>query len=347
MTLRSVCAVGAAAGLSLVALHGQQRATFRASTTRVGVDVAVRRGNTPATGLTAADFTLTDNGAKQSVEVVSISEIPLDVSLVVDVSGSTSSQVDQYRADIKGLAAELRPIDRLRVLTFGSDFQEVAPFAPPNALGSLDAIDTRGFSSIYDGISAALMHQPALGRRHLIVVFTDGDENKSIVDGDALVALAQRSEGTLHLIAPPRPITAQTTLALPIIREFGDRPQTAAPQPYAAGGAGSVIASGRGATSADGSPRSTGTQVKAEQGTALKLDEVGRLQRAIDENGGQVHIGSSFVPDFKLVFRDFVSSYVLFYEPTKVSDKGWHTLKVTVKGATVRARRGYFAGNGR
>jgi hypothetical protein len=107
-----------------------QQATFRTTTHRVAVDVSVLAGNNPVVGLTSADFTLTDNGVRQTIEAVALGDVPVDVSLVVDVSGSTIAQLDAYRRDVRSIAALLRPIDRLRVVAFETSVRE------PVSLGS-------------------------------------------------------------------------------------------------------------------------------------------------------------------------------------------------------------------
>ena len=53
------------------------------------------------------------------------------------------------------------------------------------------------------------------------------------------------------------------------------------------------------------------------------------------------------VDDVRRVLERFRQSYLLHFQPTGVTDTGWHVLTVRVKGRPqldVRARRGYFAG---
>ena len=66
----------------------RQQATFTARVDAVRVDVDVRRGNKPVTGLSAADFEVLDNGVPQRVELVSPTALPLNVVLALDGSAS-------------------------------------------------------------------------------------------------------------------------------------------------------------------------------------------------------------------------------------------------------------------
>ena len=52
---------------------------FRASADVVSVEASVRRDRRPVVGLTAADFTLLDNGVQQQITDVSYEKLPIDV----------------------------------------------------------------------------------------------------------------------------------------------------------------------------------------------------------------------------------------------------------------------------
>src|SRR5690242_8878383 len=66
-----------------------QRPTFRGGVARVSVAATVRDGRgRPVTNLTAADFTLYDNGKPREILDFSREEAPVGLALLVDVSGS-------------------------------------------------------------------------------------------------------------------------------------------------------------------------------------------------------------------------------------------------------------------
>jgi VWFA-related protein len=78
--------------------------------------------------------------------------------------------------------------------------------------------------------------------------------------------------------------------------------------------------------------------------------EVDFLKRAADRTGGGMHssvFGDPAIREFSKIFDDFRASYVLRYSPSGVARTGWHAVVVDVpkvRGAKVRARSGYFAG---
>src|SRR5262249_4779935 len=88
-------------GAASAVLLGQGQATFRGGTDLVTVDVAVRQRNVPVTGLTSADFIVTDNGVRQTVEAVSLESMPANVSLMLDTSGSVETFLDQMKTQVR------------------------------------------------------------------------------------------------------------------------------------------------------------------------------------------------------------------------------------------------------
>src|SRR4051812_21049815 len=106
--------------------------TFRARADAIAVDASVRRNNRPVTGLTAADFEIVDNGVHQTVTAVSYEQLPIDVTVALDVSASvTGSVLAQLRRSVEQLAADLHTHDRLELLTFNQRIERLADFASP------------------------------------------------------------------------------------------------------------------------------------------------------------------------------------------------------------------------
>jgi len=68
-------------------LHAQ-RSTFSSKTEQVRVDALVLENGRPVGGLTRADFDVFDQGVAQRVELQSLDELPVDVTLALDMSDS-------------------------------------------------------------------------------------------------------------------------------------------------------------------------------------------------------------------------------------------------------------------
>jgi VWFA-related protein len=195
-----------AAGVAPVTAARQDPAvTFRASADFVGLDVSVRRGGHPVTGLAAADFAVLDNGVTQAVSEVSYEKLPIDVTVALDVSASvTGSILAQLRQAIRDLKNDLGAQDRLRVLGFNMRVALVSDFAPAGRQDekALDSLQALGSSSIFDAMAVALVTPVPADRRQMIVLFSDGLDSSSITSAATLLDLARRTTPTVHVVLP-------------------------------------------------------------------------------------------------------------------------------------------------
>jgi hypothetical protein len=194
-----------AAIASLVALAGmaaaaQQQPGFRSRTETVSVAVSVKRGNTIVSTLTAKDFHLTDSGVPQVVEAVAIESLPIDVSLFLDTSGSTSGKLDEMKRDVQAIVKLLRPGDRFRLLTIGDAVYEAVPWVDAGTAITVDIQPVGGISVIHDALMLAMLHPTDIGRRHLVVGMTDRQDCGSVIPSALLLELAGRSESVIHLV---------------------------------------------------------------------------------------------------------------------------------------------------
>ena len=340
MTTRLVIAATVLAGVVVARAETQDPPvrsgqTFRTGTDVVMVDVSVRSGGKAVTGLTATDFVLTDNGVRQQIDSVEATAVPIDLTLVVDVSGNPRGAWvtpptpavlgETVRKEVAPIAALLRPTDRMRVLAVDTYVQHVLPMAPVAPLPPL-RIDGGGLSSLYDTLTAALLQPVEPARRHVVVARTKGFDTVSSMDAAAVRTVAERSDALLHLVVMETAFDNESalvgfqcqmmgfcwpdrTLWVPFQRRLvGPRPI----HPLLRDGL--AISAGAEAT-----------------GGALHQTEV-ILEPTL---GGT----------FKKAFEDFRNSYVLRYTLKGVAAGGWHRIDVSVpraRGYTVRARKGYL-----
>jgi hypothetical protein len=185
-----------AAAVSIAA----QQPTFRATTAVVTVSVSVKRGNNVVANLSAGDFTLTDRGVPQSIEAVSIESVPIDVTLFLDTSGSTSGKLDEMRQDVQSILQLLRSGDRFRLLTIGDTVEMPIAWVPAGTRVPVSITPVGGISLIRDALMLALVHRPEPGRRHLIVGMTDRRDCGSVVSSALLLDVAGRSDAVMHLV---------------------------------------------------------------------------------------------------------------------------------------------------
>ena len=212
-----------AAAVALV-MHAPQ-ARFRSAIDLVEVDTSVMRGGTAVAGLTSANFTITDNGVSQVVTSATLSQMPLNVLFVLDVSGSVAGEKLAHLIDAgQALLRNLRDEDRTALVTFSQAVRVDVPLTRDRSLvrHALTALQGDGATSLNDAIHVALQLRPIDTTRSVVILFTDGFDTASWVPPAALEDEARRIGVVIHAIElrdeleSPRPRSKQPVVSRPL-----------------------------------------------------------------------------------------------------------------------------------
>jgi len=155
------------------------------------------------TNLAASDFTVRDNGVVQPIVALSYDTLPVDVTVLLDVSGSvTGAVLDQLRRGVLDLARTLRPADRLQAWTFDVHVRRLTAFGDPVA-----AIDRKfaeiaggGASAVRDALAVALAAAAAPDRRQFVALFSDGQDTSSVTSARELLEVARRTVPAVSVV---------------------------------------------------------------------------------------------------------------------------------------------------
>jgi Ca-activated chloride channel family protein len=175
---------------------------FRSTTEVVLVDVVVRDGNRFVKGLSASDFVLYDAGLPQRIDQVSVEQLPIDLTILLDTSGSTTVVTEQFRRDAGRVASFLRADDHARLMAFATGVTELIPIGQPFHLADFSNRAPSGGTSLFDALVLTMARRTEPGRRHLIVAFTDGEDTNSVSDASDVRRTAGASDSVLHLVVP-------------------------------------------------------------------------------------------------------------------------------------------------
>jgi VWFA-related protein len=200
---RLAFAIALLALLQPIAGRPARSQVFRSGVEVVPLDVSVTRGGATVRGLTARDFIVTDNGVEQAVESVTLDELPLNVQVVLDVSGSVSGErLRHLIAAGNGVLSALRPGDRVGLLTFSHALRVRALMTDDiTVVGDLLArITGEGPTALRDAVQLGLTLSANDRARALLLVFTDGVDNASWLSEDAVVDSARRAGIVVHVV---------------------------------------------------------------------------------------------------------------------------------------------------
>lgn len=204
LSLAAACAAAIAVPVAAI----DRQATFSSRLEAVRVDVAVTERGRSVQGLTAADFEIFDNGVRQQVALVATEDLPLDLVLALDVSGSVEGErfAHLHETSIAALKT-LRAADKAALVTFTHRVALPVPLTEGAArlAAAIEALPHVGKTSMIDAAYAALAHADSGSGRALVIVLSDGVDTASWLTAASVMETARRLDVALFGIASGAP----------------------------------------------------------------------------------------------------------------------------------------------
>jgi Ca-activated chloride channel family protein len=182
-----------------------QEPTFRMDVKLVSFFVNVTdRNGALVGGLAREDFALCEDGRPQKIAIFEHqSELPLNLTLAIDTSGSVHKDMTQEADAARRFAhALVRPQDQMSLLQFATEVSELTPFT--NKLSQID----RGLNRLHGDFATALydaiyLGSDRLGRkqgRKVLIVVSDGDDTAKSTTYAQALEQALRNEVMIYSI---------------------------------------------------------------------------------------------------------------------------------------------------
>src|SRR5690606_22875984 len=117
----------------------------------------------PLTNLTGKNFAIYEDGEPQELTDFSAVAAPFEVALLLDTSGSTRSDLQLIKRSALNFIESLRPGDRVAIISFTTERNEVEAYAVPQIISeltddraalkaALDRVGTSNSTPYYDGL---------------------------------------------------------------------------------------------------------------------------------------------------------------------------------------------------
>ena len=167
----------------------------------VPVSVVDAQGQ-PVLGLKPSDFHIEEDGKPQQVaQLGNPEQVPLDIALLVDVSGSVVARFDfEQQAAASFIKQVLKPEDRATVFAIDDKPRSISSLTTADvaAHAVMTIKPSNSYTAFFDSVLAAVHYldeSSGNGRRRIAVVISDGDDTARIVD----LSKAKSAGGTLQL----------------------------------------------------------------------------------------------------------------------------------------------------
>ena len=157
------------------------------------------------TNLKKDNFSVSENGVPQTITSFRREDVPVEIGIVVDNSGSMRDKRQQVEDAVLNLIRASNTEDQVFVVNFGRNPYLDQDFTSDVKLlqAAMHQVSATGSTALYDAISAStvhLEHNPRLTKKVLLVI-TDGQDNMSQETlQDTLRRLQQPDGPTLYAI---------------------------------------------------------------------------------------------------------------------------------------------------
>lgn len=175
-------------------------------TTLVQVPVVVKeKGGRYLTDLRKDDFTLYEDGARQTIEYFGTTETPFNVALLLDSSGSTADQLQQIKTAALAFIDNLRPQDRVMLVEFNDSVTIRSELTSDREQlrRAISDIQPGEYTQVFEAVYTAVWERLAdIEGRKAVILFSDGIDNASseIAEEDTLDAVIESEDVIVYPI---------------------------------------------------------------------------------------------------------------------------------------------------
>jgi len=257
--------------------------------------------------LSAEDFEIYDDKARQTLVTFARGDIPFTAAVMLD--SSVSMQGAKLAAALAGARTffeQMRPLDQSKLLVFSDRVLHMTPFTsfPAVLTAGLGQVRATGGTALNDTLYLALKELETRQGRRVVVLLSDGVDSHSVLSMAEVLAHARRSQALIYWLRLP----------------YGDgAPSEELPR----------------LSTAWRSPEDYQREIELLRRTVEESGGRVHLLAGLED----------IAPAFEDIVAELREQYALGYYPLRVRHDGrWHRVKVEVslRGLEIRCREGYL-----
>ena len=204
-----------AGAVAVCVAFGQGDLTFRAQTRLVEVYATVRDSSGRyLDGLAQERFQISDNGQPQTIAAFESNQAPLSCAVLLDATGSMAEVLPAVKTSVMHMVDALAADDAVAIYTFSVGLKKIQDFTVDKNAAKQAVLRSRaaGQTALFDAVSELAREvEPRTGKK-AIVVFTDGDDNASMLNARAAVQRAKKAGVPVYAIAEGDALKSKTLL---------------------------------------------------------------------------------------------------------------------------------------
>jgi Ca-activated chloride channel homolog len=201
--------------LVALAARAQEVPLFRVESRLVEVYATVRDAKGRyLDGLARDRFQVLDNGEPQPLVVFESDATRLSCAILIDTTGSMAGVLPIVKNSVNHMIDEFRDTDEVAVYSFSTSLNRLQDFTTDKGAARQAVLRTRaaGETALFDAISELAREVAPRSGKKAIVVFTDGADNASLLNGRSAVQRSKKAGVPVYAIAEGEALTTKTLL---------------------------------------------------------------------------------------------------------------------------------------
>jgi VWFA-related protein len=193
----------------------EETAIFKTGVSDVRVDVQVTQGDKLVQDLEKSNFSVTDEGQAQSIVSFAHGDEPVNLIVLLDISGSMQKYIDQISMEAREALDHLRPGDRVALMVFAKTtavaqgFSDNLAETARNIGGAVKDWDvgssTMINSAVMDAAHYMEKHAGPSGRRAILILTDNLSTSYRLTDGQVIREL-EKADTVFNAIITGRAI---------------------------------------------------------------------------------------------------------------------------------------------
>jgi VWFA-related protein len=166
-------------------------------------------------GLPQDRFQVKDNGEVQPLLAFESTTAKLSCAILLDTTGSMAAALPIVKNSVMHMIDELMPDDEVGIYTFSVGLKRLQDFTTDKAAAKQAVLRGRasGQTALFDAVSELSREIETRAGKKAIVVFTDGDDNASMLNARSAVQRAKKAGIPVYAIAEGDALKSKTLLA--------------------------------------------------------------------------------------------------------------------------------------
>jgi Ca-activated chloride channel homolog len=164
--------------------------------------VATDRSGRFVKGLQRTAVRVLEDNEPQTISYFESEEVPLEMVMAIDISGSMAPASGQLRQALKAFLAAFRPSDRVTLVAFNHQVYVLLRQSTDRAAlaATVDSLVFAGGTALYDATLASLDLLGSEVQRRAVLVFTDGDDQGSLATAEPVERRLRASDAVAYFV---------------------------------------------------------------------------------------------------------------------------------------------------